>query len=203
MVKAVAQITGKNAGQVLIRWALEHGTSVIPKSVNLARLRGNLDVLAWALPPRCAAALGALRFQQRMVNGAPWLHARGPYCTMAELWDEEEVDVEFDREGAEADAVALVAVCAADAAAAGGGGDASAVVLAQRVEASATAPHPIVLAPGGGSLGEEGSPAGGSECRCPEGKGPTPRGGEGAGAEKKEEGGKGWRVPGWLGGRRA
>jgi hypothetical protein len=207
VVRAVAQITGRNVGQVLIRWALEHGTSVIPKSVNPARLRGNLDVLAWALPPRCAAALGALRFQQRMVNGAPWLHARGPYRSMAELWDEEEVDVEFDKEGAEADAAALVAACAADdaaaAAAAGGGGAAAAP--AQRAEAAAAASHPIVLVPGGGSSGEEGSPAGGSEYHSPEGKGPTPRGGGegvGAGAEK-EEGGKGWRVPGWLGGRRA
>ena len=86
----IASAVGRNAGQVLVRWALQHGTSVIPKSTSPARITGNLDVLNWELPAEQYAALSTLRFQQRMVNGAMWLHPRGPYRTMEELWDEPE-----------------------------------------------------------------------------------------------------------------
>ena len=56
-------------------------------------------MLDWALPPEQYSALCTLRFQQRMVNGAMWLHAKGPYRTMEELWDEPEApDVESDEE---------------------------------------------------------------------------------------------------------
>ena len=91
-LQAVAQRTGKNVGQVLIRWALQHGTSVIPKSTSPARIRGNLAVFDWALGAEDYAALSTLRSQQRMVNGAMWLHPRGPYRTQEELWDEPELD---------------------------------------------------------------------------------------------------------------
>jgi len=65
--------------QVLIRWALQHGTSVIPKSTSRTRIRSNLQVLDWELSPDDYAALSSLACQQRMVNGALWLNPRGPY----------------------------------------------------------------------------------------------------------------------------
>lgn len=89
IVLDVAQQAGRNVGQVLIRWALQHGTSVIPKSTNPDRIRGNLDVLGWALTQEQYTVLSSLKFQQRMVNGAMWLHPRGPYKTMHDLWDED------------------------------------------------------------------------------------------------------------------
>jgi len=90
-VRAVARRTGRNVGQVLIRWALQRGTSVIPKSTNPDRIRGNLDVLEWELGAEDFFALSSIRFQQRMVNGALWLNDRGPYRTMEDLWDEPEL----------------------------------------------------------------------------------------------------------------
>lgn len=92
VVAEIAESTGKNVGQVLIRWALQHGTSVIPKSTNPDRIAGNLDVLDWALPEDAYRRLSSLKFQQRMVNGAMWLNPKGPYVTMEDLWDEKEVD---------------------------------------------------------------------------------------------------------------
>ena len=89
-VLGIAARAGRNAGQVLIRWALQHGTSVIPKSTSAARIRGNLDVLDWELGAEDYAALCALPVQQRMVNGSMWLNPQGPYRTMEELWDEPE-----------------------------------------------------------------------------------------------------------------
>ncbi|KAL4443567.1 hypothetical protein ABPG75_011304 [Micractinium tetrahymenae] len=91
-VKAVAERTGRDVGQVLIRWALQHGTSVIPKSTSPARIRGNLRVFDWELSAEDYAALSTLPDQQRMVNGAMWLNPKGPYRTMEELWDEPEAE---------------------------------------------------------------------------------------------------------------
>ncbi len=51
-----------------------------------------LQVLDWELPADDYALLSTLSFQQRMVNGAMWLHPKGPYRTMEELWDEPELD---------------------------------------------------------------------------------------------------------------
>lgn len=96
VVLAVSKRVGRNVGQVLIRWALQHGTSVIPKSTNPDRIRGNLNVLDWELSEPDYRALTSLRFQQRMVNGALWLNPGGPYRTMEELWDEPEIDMDFE-----------------------------------------------------------------------------------------------------------
>jgi diketogulonate reductase-like aldo/keto reductase len=74
--------------QVLIRWALQRGTSVLPKSVNPARIKANFDVVSWAIPDDMQTRLSSLPNQQRMVAGAFLTNPAGPYKTIAELWDE-------------------------------------------------------------------------------------------------------------------
>ena len=88
-VKEVAQRTGKNVGQVLIRWALQRRphSSVLPKSVSEARIKGNAEVVGWALSDADMAVLNALRPQTRMVHGGLFLSPAGPYKTMKDLWD--------------------------------------------------------------------------------------------------------------------
>jgi diketogulonate reductase-like aldo/keto reductase len=54
--------------QVLIRWALQRGTSVLPKSVHPDRLRANLDVLEWSIPKEDFERLSSFPHQQRMVR---------------------------------------------------------------------------------------------------------------------------------------
>jgi diketogulonate reductase-like aldo/keto reductase len=49
--------------QVLVRWALQHGTSVIPKASSESHMRSNLDVLNWPLPEDDFKALSSLKFQ--------------------------------------------------------------------------------------------------------------------------------------------
>jgi diketogulonate reductase-like aldo/keto reductase len=89
-VIAVADKTGKNVGQVMLRWALQTRPtcSVLPKSSNPERLRGNLDVFDWALEEEDVRAIDAVKPRHRMVDGSFWLSADGPYKTLQDLWDE-------------------------------------------------------------------------------------------------------------------
>jgi diketogulonate reductase-like aldo/keto reductase len=53
------------ATQVLVRWALQHGTSVIPKASSEEHLRSNLDALQWELPTPEFKALSSIPYQVR------------------------------------------------------------------------------------------------------------------------------------------
>jgi hypothetical protein len=52
--------------QVLVRWALQRGTSVLPKSVNPSRIRSNIEhVVEWALSEEDFKRLSSLELQVR------------------------------------------------------------------------------------------------------------------------------------------
>lgn len=59
-VAAIAARHGRSAAQVVLRWHLQHGNVVIPKSVTPARIRENLDVFGFELDADDVAALDAL-----------------------------------------------------------------------------------------------------------------------------------------------
>lgn len=90
VVNKIALETGKSAGQVLIRWALQHGTSVLPKTVTPSRIIENFDVYNWALSDEQYSALSTIEPQMRMFAGRFWLKEGGPYKNVAQLWDEDE-----------------------------------------------------------------------------------------------------------------
>lgn len=46
----VAEKLGKTPAQVALRWGLQMGHSVLPKSTNEARIKENLDVFGWSIP---------------------------------------------------------------------------------------------------------------------------------------------------------
>jgi diketogulonate reductase-like aldo/keto reductase len=60
VLRRIAERHGRTPAQVLVRWALEHGLVVIPKSVRPERIRENADVYRFALGPQDLAALDAL-----------------------------------------------------------------------------------------------------------------------------------------------
>ncbi|MFI8338575.1 aldo/keto reductase [Streptomyces sp. NPDC085639] len=60
VVTAIADKYGRSAAQVVLRWHLQHGNIVIPKSVTPARIRENLDVFGFELDAADIAALDAL-----------------------------------------------------------------------------------------------------------------------------------------------
>ena len=60
VLTAIAARHGKTAAQVIIRWHLENGLAVIPKSVHPQRLRENLHVFDFRLSQEDMAAIGTL-----------------------------------------------------------------------------------------------------------------------------------------------
>ena len=59
-VKRIARKKGKSPAQVVLRWAIQHGQIVIPRSSNRGRIAENLDVAGWTLGDDDMFALDAL-----------------------------------------------------------------------------------------------------------------------------------------------
>ncbi len=60
VIGEVADRLGRTPAQVIIRWHLQHGTIVIPKSVNADRIRSNADVGGFELSDDDMRAIDAL-----------------------------------------------------------------------------------------------------------------------------------------------
>jgi 2,5-diketo-D-gluconate reductase A len=60
VIGSVAERLGRTPAQVIIRWHLQHGIVVIPKSRQADRIRSNADVADFELTPDDMAALDAL-----------------------------------------------------------------------------------------------------------------------------------------------
>ncbi len=87
VIAEIARETGATPAQVLIAWALERGTSVIPKSVNPARIRENFEAASLTLPEHAMARIAALDRHRRYIEGDIWAMEGSPY-TVEGLWDE-------------------------------------------------------------------------------------------------------------------
>ncbi|MFT5731568.1 MAG: alcohol dehydrogenase (NADP+) [Planctomycetota bacterium] len=87
VVQAVAGRLAITPAQVLLAWALQRGTSVIPKSVNPGRLAENFAAAGIELDDQAMAELKGLDDHRRYVTGTFWAKPGSPY-TVASLWDE-------------------------------------------------------------------------------------------------------------------
>jgi diketogulonate reductase-like aldo/keto reductase len=65
VVTAIAETHGKSPAQVLLRWGIQHGRSVIPKSTKRHRIAENIDVFDFALTADELEALDALETGRR------------------------------------------------------------------------------------------------------------------------------------------
>ncbi len=54
----------------------------------MMHVQANLDVMGWELSHEDYHKLCNLPIQMRMVNGSFWLHPRGPYKNLHDLWDD-------------------------------------------------------------------------------------------------------------------
>jgi alcohol dehydrogenase (NADP+) len=87
IIGRIASRLGATPAQVLLAWALERGTAVIPKSVSPGRLAENLAAGQLELGDQDLLAIKGLDRHRRYVSGTFWELPEGPY-TVAALWDE-------------------------------------------------------------------------------------------------------------------
>lgn len=82
----IAERHDASPAQVLIRWAIERGTVVIPKSVTPSHIADNLAAADLSLTDADLEAIAALDRGYRYVDGTLWTMDGSPY-TLANLWD--------------------------------------------------------------------------------------------------------------------
>lgn len=67
--------TGKTEGQVVLRWGLQRGCSVIPKSENEGRIKANLDLFEFELDTEDMEGIKTLDKYMRFNNPAVFCEA--------------------------------------------------------------------------------------------------------------------------------
>ncbi|XP_040965773.1 aldose reductase isoform X3 [Gossypium hirsutum] len=91
-VDRIAKKLNKTPGQVLVKWAIQRGTSVIPKSNNPDRIKENIKVFGWELPQEDFQALCNIPDQKRVLHGEQLFVNKnaGPLRSVADVWDHED-----------------------------------------------------------------------------------------------------------------
>ena len=84
--KAIAERKGMSPAQVLIRWQIQRGISVIPKSTNPARLKQNFDTLEQSLSDADMAEIAGLDQHKRIIDGSFFIAPEKGY-TIESLWE--------------------------------------------------------------------------------------------------------------------
>jgi len=91
VVEKVANKLNKTPGQVLIKWSLQRGTSVIPKSSKDERIKENIQVFGWEIPDEDFQVLCSIKDEKRVLTGEELFvnKTHGPYKSASEVWDHE------------------------------------------------------------------------------------------------------------------
>jgi alcohol dehydrogenase (NADP+) len=89
VIRAIAAKQGCTVSQVMLKWAIDKGIAVIPKSVTPERIRENYDAIRVALTTDDTAAIDRLDRHNRISFGGLWLVEGSPY-TYRSLWEEDE-----------------------------------------------------------------------------------------------------------------
>jgi diketogulonate reductase-like aldo/keto reductase len=85
VLNEIAKETDRTVAQVALRWQVQRGVIVIPKSVRLERMVENKDLLGWSLSAEHMAQIDALDTGDRFVD-PPWMHGE-PSVGQAWSWD--------------------------------------------------------------------------------------------------------------------
>lgn len=86
-IQELAKSKGISAAQLMLAWAVNRGTSVIPKSVNPQRLKENLTAADIELGPQEMEAMQGVNLDYRYIKGDFWCLPGSDY-TLENLWDE-------------------------------------------------------------------------------------------------------------------
>ncbi|KAJ4871207.1 Aldo-keto reductase family 4 member C9 [Raphanus sativus] len=96
ILNTVAEKLGKSPAQVALRWGLQMGNSVLPKSTNEGRIRENFEIFDWSIPDDLFAKFSEIEqirlllHLARLLNASFFVHdTLSPYKSLEELWDGE------------------------------------------------------------------------------------------------------------------
>ncbi|MDE1463776.1 aldo/keto reductase [Spartinivicinus poritis] len=87
VIVSIANRMNISVAQVVLAWALQRGTSVIPKSINPLRMQENLSVNEVLLDKEAILQISSLDKHYRYSSGSFWAIEGSPY-TMKNIWDE-------------------------------------------------------------------------------------------------------------------
>lgn len=88
VVVSTAEKLGKTPAQVALRWGVQAGHSVLPKSTHEERIRANFDVFDWSIPSDLFAGFSEIE-QAKLIRGKFWTHPEGVFKSEEEIWDGE------------------------------------------------------------------------------------------------------------------
>ncbi|XP_027334920.1 NADPH-dependent aldo-keto reductase, chloroplastic-like [Abrus precatorius] len=89
LLHTAAEKLGKTPAQIALRWGLQMGHSVLPKSTNDARIKENFDLFHWSIPSDLLPKFSEIE-QERVVTGEDFVSKTSAgYKTTEELWDGE------------------------------------------------------------------------------------------------------------------
>lgn len=87
VLKRIAAAHQCPVSHVILKWGIQNGIVVIPKSVTPARIRENFDAMKVQLTPEDMAAIATIDKRNRISFGGAWLIEGSPYAYET-LWDE-------------------------------------------------------------------------------------------------------------------
>jgi len=89
IVHMVAEKLGKTPAQIILRWGLQMGHSILPKSSTESRIKENFELFDWSIPEELFAKFSEIE-QVRLISASAFVHETyGAYKTIEELWDGE------------------------------------------------------------------------------------------------------------------
>lgn len=68
IIASAAQKLGKTPAQVVLRWGIQSGHSVLPKSTNETRIKQNLDLFGWSIPDDLFAEFSKIEQASKIVT---------------------------------------------------------------------------------------------------------------------------------------
>ncbi|RCV17437.1 hypothetical protein SETIT_3G219600v2 [Setaria italica] len=88
VVTSVAGRLQRTPAQVALRWVLQMGQSVLPKSTDEARIKENLDIFGWSIPEDVMAEFSQIE-QVKLLRAEFGVNPVNGYKTLEDLWDGE------------------------------------------------------------------------------------------------------------------
>eukprot|EP01018_Ginkgo_biloba_P034603 Gb_21766 [translate_table: standard] len=89
VLKQVAEKLGKTPAQVALRWGIQNGYSVLPKSSREDRIKANFEIFDWSIPQELFDQFSQIE-QVKLFRSEFLVHETlSPYKSVEEIWDGE------------------------------------------------------------------------------------------------------------------